>query len=94
MLDTAKDTLFPRNHQDNHKKSATYQQITTKSTVNYKLLTVNNKLLFPGGLIPHNHGDGFQAPPTLERSGYERRGGAVTYLALLERARAWDLYRY
>ena len=29
---------FLRNHQENHKKSANYQQITTKSTVNYKLL--------------------------------------------------------
>ena len=26
---------FLRNHQENHKKSANYQQITTKSTVNY-----------------------------------------------------------
>ena len=40
-----KITLFPRNHQENHKKSASYLQITTKSTVNYKLLTVNYKLL-------------------------------------------------
>ena len=45
---------FSRNHQENHKKSASYQQITTKSTVNYKLLTVNYKQLFPGGPIPHN----------------------------------------
>ena len=40
---------FFHNHQENHKKSASYQEITTKSTVNYKLLTVNYKLLFPGG---------------------------------------------
>ena len=56
---------FSRNHQENHKKSASYQQITTKSTVNYKLLTVNYKQLFPGGPIPQNHGEGFDAPTTL-----------------------------
>ena len=38
---------FLRNHQENHKKSASYQQITTKSTVNYKLLS-------PCGPIPQN----------------------------------------
>ena len=27
---------------------------------------------------PHNHGEGFDAPPTLERSGSEHREGAVT----------------
>ena len=45
------DTTLPflRNHQENHKKSASYQQITTKSTVNYKLL-------FPGGPSPHKPG--------------------------------------
>ena len=32
--------------------------ITTKSIVNYKLL-------FPGGPIPHNMAQGFDAPPTL-----------------------------
>ena len=32
---------------------------------------------------------GFDAPPTLERSGSEHRR-AVTSLALLERARAWE----
>ena len=59
--------------------------------------------LSPGGPIPHNHGEGFDAaldllpqqpggpipqnmaktfdgPPTLERSGSERRGGAVSSL--------------
>ena len=62
--------------------------------------------LSPGGPIPHNHGEdqkqvvirrshpakygeGFDAPPTLERSGSEHRR-AVTSLALLERARAWE----
>ena len=69
----AKITLFSRNHQENHKKSVSYQQITTKSTVNYKLLTVNYKLLFPGGPIPHKMAKGFDAPPTLERSGSEHR---------------------
>ena len=39
---------------------------------------------------PAISGEGFDAPPTLERSGSERRGGAVTSLALLERARAWE----
>ena len=39
---------------------------------------------------PVQSGEGFDAPPTLERSGSERRGGAVTSLALLERARAWE----
>ena len=56
--------------------------------VNYKLLTVN--CYSPGGPSPHNHGEGFDAPPTLERSGSEHREGAVTSLALLERARAWE----
>ena len=69
MLDAAKITLFSRNHQENHKKSASYQQITKKSTVNYKLLTVNYKLLSPCGPIPHNLAKTFDAPPTLERSG-------------------------
>ena len=46
-------------------------------------------MLSPGGPIPHNHGEGFDAPPTLERSGSEHRR-AVTSLALLERARAWE----
>ena len=44
----------------------------------------------PGGPIPHDHGVDRFGPPTLERSGSERRGGAVTSLALLERARAWE----
>ena len=46
-------------------------------------------MLSPGGPIPHNHGEGFDAPPTLERSGSEHRR-AVTSLALLERARVWE----
>ena len=45
---------FLRNHQGKCQKSASYQQITTKSTVNYKLLTVNYKLLSPCGPIPQN----------------------------------------
>ena len=36
-----KITLFSRNHQENRKKSATPQQITLKSSVNSKLLTIN-----------------------------------------------------
>ena len=35
-------------------------------------------------------GETFDGPPTLERSGSEHREGAVTSLALLERARAWE----
>ena len=38
---------------------------------------------------PAQHGEGFDAPPSLERSGSEHRR-AVTSLALLERARAWE----
>ena len=55
---------FSRNHQENHKKSASYQQFTTKN-VNYKLLTVNYKLLFPGGPSPHNMARPLIGPPTL-----------------------------
>ena len=36
---------------------------------------------------PAKHGEGFDAPPTLERSGSERRGGAVT--SFLLRRKAW-----
>ena len=32
----------------------------------------------------------FDGPPSIERSGSEHREGAVTSLALLERARAWE----
>ena len=39
---------------------------------------------------PAQFGEGFDAPPSLERSGSEHRVGAVTSLALLERARAWE----
>ena len=46
--------------------------------------------LFPGGPIPQNMAKTFDGPPTLERSGSEHREGAVTSLALLERARAWE----
>ena len=41
---------------------------------------------------PAQHGDGFDAPPTIKRSGSEHRR-AVTSLALLERARAWEWVR-
>ena len=34
-LDAAKITLFSWNHQEKSKKSASYQQITTRSTINY-----------------------------------------------------------
>ena len=31
----------------------------------------------PGGPSPHNHGEGFDAPLTLERSGSEHRVGRL-----------------
>ena len=37
--------------------------------------------LSPGGPIPHNLAKTFDGPPTLERSGSERRGGAVSSLS-------------
>ena len=39
---------------------------------------------------PAQSGETFDGPPSLERSGSEHREGAVTSLALLERARAWE----
>ena len=39
---------------------------------------------------PVQSGETFDGPPSLERSGSEHREGAVTSLALLERARAWE----
>ena len=39
---------------------------------------------------PALSGETFDGPPSLERSGSEHREGAVTSLALLERARAWE----
>ena len=53
-----------------------------------------NTVFLPSPAIPRRshpakHGEGFDAPPTLERSGSEHRR-AVTSLALLERARAWE----
>ena len=46
---------FLRNHQENRKKSANYQPITPKSTVSYKLQTINCNQLSPCGPIPHYH---------------------------------------
>ena len=43
----------------------------------------------PGGPIPHKLAQTFDGPPTIKRSGSEHRR-AVTSLALLERARAWE----
>ena len=84
---------FLRNHQENHKKSVSYQQITTKSTVNYKLLTVNYKLLSPGGPSPHNMAKTFDGPPTLERSGSEHRVGRFPSSSLRgeDRDERWSL---
>ena len=45
--------------------------------------------LTPRRSHPAQSGETFDAPPTLERSGSEHRR-AVTSLALLERARAWE----
>ena len=47
------------------------------------------KQVIPWRSHPAQPGEGFDAPPTLERSGSEHRR-AVTSLALLERARAWE----
>ncbi len=45
--------------------------------------TVNYKLLFPGGPSPHNHGEGFDAPPTLERSGSEHRRAVTSLIPMV-----------
>ena len=50
----------------------------------------NNPIhLSPGSPIPHNMAQTFDGPTTIKRSGSEHRR-AVTSLALLERARAWE----
>ena len=49
----------PRKSEEICKLSANYYKI------NYKLLTVNYKLLSPCGPIPQNMAQGFDAPPTL-----------------------------
>jgi hypothetical protein len=84
---------FLRNHQGKCQKSASYQQITTKLTVNDKLLTVNYKLLFPGGPIPHNLARPLMRPPTLERSGAEHRVGRFPSSSLRgeDRDERWSL---
>ena len=46
------------------------------------------KLLSPCGHSPHKHGEGFDAPPTLERSGSEHRR-AVTSFPLMVKGKAW-----
>ena len=53
------------------------------------MVVLHYNLYSPGGPIPHNMAKTFDGPPTLERSGSEHRR-AVTSLALLERARAWE----
>ena len=57
----------PRKSQEICKLSANYYKI------NCELLTVNYKLLFPRRSQPAQPGEGFDAPPTLERSGSEHR---------------------
>ena len=39
--------------------------------------------LSPGGPIPHNHGEGFDAPPTLERSGSEHRRAVTSLIPMV-----------
>ena len=75
------------------KKITRNLQITTKSTVNYKLLTVNYKLLFLGSPIPHNMAKTFDGPPTLERSGSDHRAGRFpsSRLRREERDERWSL---
>ena len=46
--------------------------------------------LTPRRSHPAQSGEDRFGPPSLERSGSEHREGAVTSLALLERARAWE----
>ena len=46
--------------------------------------------LTPRRSHPAQSSETFDGPPSLERSGSEHREGAVTSLALLERARAWE----
>ena len=41
----------------------------------------HNTQAFPRRSQPAQDGEGFDAPPTLERSGSERRGGAVSSLS-------------
>ena len=45
-------------------------------------------LYSPGGPIPHNMAQGFDVPPTLERSGSEQRR-AVTSFLLMVKGKAW-----
>ena len=48
---------------------------------NYKLLTVN--CYSPGGPIPHKMAQGFDAPPTLERSGSELRRAVTSLIPMV-----------
>ena len=52
--------------------------------------SAGRKQVAPRRSHPAQSGETFDGPPTLERSGSEHREGAVTSLALLERARAWE----
>ena len=65
----------PRKSQEICKLSTNYHKI-------YKLLTVNSCSLPQQAIVRRSHpaqdGEGFDAPPTLERSGSEHREGAVT----------------
>ena len=71
----------PRKSQEICKLSANYYKI------NCELLTVNYKLLFPGGPIPQNMAQTFDGPTTMKRSGSEQRR-AVTSFPFRE-GKAW-----
>ena len=42
-------------------------------TLQLGTIYTNHNSFSPGGSIPHKHGEDFDAPPTLERSGSEHR---------------------
>ena len=59
--------------------------------INRKLLTANYKLLFPAGPIPHKMAQGYDATPTLERSGSEHRRAVTSSLFGQERGLVRDV---
>ena len=78
-------------------KLCIFSETTKKKARNLQVISqlpqnqhFNNPIhLSPGGPIPHNMAQTFDGPTTIKRSGFEHRR-AVTSLALLERARAWE----
>ena len=77
-FDARADSLSPTDFTDSHRLVASYPQAQW-----------SQKQAVARRFQPAKYGEGFDAPPTLERSGSEHRR-AVTSLALLERARAWE----